>query len=122
MVNPFADSLTFLDDKTRTRRDHMKYLTLIQAIALLHQHQRRIRTVEHQGRPVRYIEVEACDIALANHLAHEMLGPHARRAAATDAPAPAEALHAWVGRGMPQAGAPALGPISASVAGQVRAA
>src|SRR3546814_5764227 len=46
VVNPFADRLTFLDDKTRTRRDHMKYLTLIQAIALLHQHQRPIRTVE----------------------------------------------------------------------------
>jgi DNA primase catalytic core len=74
VVNPFADGLTFLDDKTRTRRDHMKYLTLIRAIALLHQHQRRIRTVEHQGRPVRYIEVEAADITLANRLAHEVLG------------------------------------------------
>ena len=29
VVNPYADQLTFLDDKTRTRRDHMKYLTLI---------------------------------------------------------------------------------------------
>ncbi|MBX9644175.1 MAG: toprim domain-containing protein, partial [Novosphingobium sp.] len=29
VVNPYADALTFLDDKTRTRRDHMKYLTLI---------------------------------------------------------------------------------------------
>jgi DNA primase len=74
VVNPFADGLTFLDDKTRTRRDHMKYLTLIRAIALLHQHQRRIRTVEHQGRAVRYIEVEAADVTLANRLAHEVLG------------------------------------------------
>jgi hypothetical protein len=74
VVNPFADALTFLDDKTRTRRDHMKYLTLIRSIALLHQHQRRIRTVQHRGRPVRYIEVEAGDIALANRLAHEVLG------------------------------------------------
>ena len=49
VVNPFADSLTFLDDKTRTRRDHMKYLTLIRAVALLHQHQRRVHTVEHRG-------------------------------------------------------------------------
>src|SRR3546814_8606511 len=24
VVNPFADRLTFLDDKTRTRRDHMR--------------------------------------------------------------------------------------------------
>ena len=74
VVNPFADGLTFLDDKTRTRRDHMKYLTLIQAIALLHQHQRRIHTIEHRGRAVRYIEVEASDIALANRLAGEVLG------------------------------------------------
>jgi len=74
VVNPFADRLTFLDDKTRTRRDHMKYLTLIQAIALLHQYQRPIRTIEHKGRSVRYIEVEAADIALANRLAHEVLG------------------------------------------------
>ncbi|MEA9997460.1 hypothetical protein QN382_23680, partial [Pseudomonas sp. 10B1] len=34
VVNPFADQLTFLSDKTRTRRDHMKYLTLIRCIAL----------------------------------------------------------------------------------------
>ncbi|MEI9997623.1 MAG: CHC2 zinc finger domain-containing protein [Rhizomicrobium sp.] len=74
VVNPFADQLSFLDDKTRTRRDHMKYLTLIKAIALLHQHQRKIQTVEHRGRPLRYVEVEACDIALANRLAHEVLG------------------------------------------------
>jgi hypothetical protein len=74
VVNPFADDLTFIDAKTRTRRDHMKYLTLIQAIALLHQHQRTIHTVMHRGQPVRYIEVEASDIALANKLAHEVLG------------------------------------------------
>jgi post-segregation antitoxin (ccd killing protein) len=74
VVNPFADGLTFLDDKTRTRRDHMKYLTLIQAIALLHQHQRPVRTVQHRGQTVRYIEVEAGDIQLANRLAHEVLG------------------------------------------------
>lgn len=74
VVNPFADELTFLDDKTRTRRDHMKYLTLIQAIALLHQHQRPVREVQHRGNPVRYIEVVESDIALANRLAHEVLG------------------------------------------------
>jgi hypothetical protein len=74
VVDPFADELTFLDDKTRTRRDHMKYLTLIQAIALLHQHQRPMREVQHRGKPVRYIEVVESDIALANRLAHEVLG------------------------------------------------
>ncbi len=35
VANPYAESLTFLDDKTRTRRDHLKYLTLIRAVALL---------------------------------------------------------------------------------------
>ena len=29
VVNPFAMQLTFLSDRTRTRRDHMKYLTLL---------------------------------------------------------------------------------------------
>jgi DNA primase catalytic core len=74
VVNPFAARLTFLSDKTRTRRDHMKYLTLIRAIALLHQHQRELKTVEHAGQQLRYIEVTKVDIALANAIAHEVLG------------------------------------------------
>jgi DNA primase len=74
VVNPYADRLTFLADKTRTRRDHMKYLTLIRAIALLHQHQREVRTVERRGQLLRYIEVTPADIELANAIAHEVLG------------------------------------------------
>jgi len=74
VVNPFADQLTFLSDKTRTRRDHMKYLTLIRAIALLHQHQRPIRQIEHRGQMLGYIEATTADIALANRLAHDILG------------------------------------------------
>jgi DNA primase len=74
VANPYAQELTFLDDRTRTRRDHMKYLTLIRTIALLHQHQRPTRTVEHEGQTISYIEVTREDIALANRLAHEVLG------------------------------------------------
>ncbi|OSM94034.1 MULTISPECIES: CHC2 zinc finger domain-containing protein [Lonsdalea] len=74
VVNPFASQLTFLSDKTRTRRDHMKYLTLIQSIALLHQYQREVKQVEHRGQVIEYIEVERSDIVLANNLAHEILG------------------------------------------------
>ncbi|HBM8448525.1 TPA: toprim domain-containing protein [Escherichia coli] len=74
VVNPFASQLTLMSDKTRTRRDHMKYLTLIQTIALLHQYQREIKRVEHRGQVVEYIEVTREDIALANRLAHEILG------------------------------------------------
>ncbi|MBB4868248.1 DNA primase catalytic core [Pseudomonas nitritireducens] len=74
VVNPYADRLTFMSDKTRTRRDHMKYLTLIRSIALLHQHQRPIKQLEQQGQALRYIEATAADIALANRLAHDILG------------------------------------------------
>ena len=74
VVNPFAERLTFSDARTRMRRDHMKYLTLIRAVTLLHQHQRELRTVSHQGEALSYIEVTADDIRVANRLAHEVLG------------------------------------------------
>lgn len=77
VVNPFADRLTFADTATRTRRDHVKYLTLISAVTLLHQHQREVKTATAAGpggRVVRYIESTAADITLANQLAHEVLG------------------------------------------------
>ena len=76
VVNPYANRLTFLDDRTRTRRDHEKYLTLIDAIALLHQHQRTVKTLPSPcgTKAIRYIEAEIADIALANELAHEVLG------------------------------------------------
>ena len=74
VVNPYAEQLTFRDESTRLRRDHAKYLTLIDAIALLHQHQRPIRRVTQSARTVEYVEVEPADIALANRLANEVLG------------------------------------------------
>jgi len=74
VVNPYARELTFHDSQTRTRRDHMKYLTLIRSVALLHQYQRPAKTVQHNGRAVEYIEVTVNDIAVANRLAHEILG------------------------------------------------
>jgi DNA primase catalytic core len=74
VVNPFAEALTFLSDKTRTRRDHEKYLTLIDAIALLHQHQRRVLTATWRGEAIEYVEVTREDLAIANRLAHEVLG------------------------------------------------
>jgi DNA primase len=74
VVNPYAQRLTFLDDRTRTRRDHEKYLTLIDTIALLHQHQREIKTVTRAGQRIEYVEVTLDDIAVVNELAHEVLG------------------------------------------------
>ncbi len=74
VVNPYADQLTFLSDKTRTRRDHEKYLTLIDTIALLHQHQRPVKTLAGANGGLDYIEVQPGDIAHANALAHAVLG------------------------------------------------
>ncbi len=74
VVNPWADQLTFLDDRTRTRRDHEKYLTLIDVIALLHQYQRPVKTIQLDGRTVDYIEATIEDITVANAIAHEVLG------------------------------------------------
>jgi Fic family protein len=81
VMNPFADELTFTAERTRTRRDHEKYLTLIDAIALLHQYQRPIERDVESGLPSEalskdgeFIRVTLDDIALANQLAPELLG------------------------------------------------
>jgi hypothetical protein len=74
VLNPFAPSLTFPSGRTRTRRDHEKYLTLIDSIALLHQHQRPRGRHEVTGRVIEYVEATLDDIALANELAPEVLG------------------------------------------------
>jgi hypothetical protein len=74
VVNPYAEALSFSDHQTRARRDHAKYLSLISAIALLHQHQRLTQTVMHRGQTLVYIEATREDIQLANQVAHEVLG------------------------------------------------
>jgi len=72
---PWANRLTFLDDKTRMRRDHTKYLQLIATVALLHQHQREIRSIDcGGGKTAPCIVATLGDIAAANQLAHETLG------------------------------------------------
>ena len=109
VVNPYAPQLTFLDARTRTRRDHEKYLTLIDTVALLHQHQRERKTTTRAGRPLTYIEVTRDDIAIANRLAAAVLGrsvdelpPQTRRFL--------EALDAWVRQRSAAEGAPRRDP------------
>jgi len=98
VVNPYARQLTFLDDRTRARRDFPKYLTLIRTIALLHQYQRPVKTVQHRGQAVEYVEVTLADIATANRLVASVLGrslddlPPQTRKLLT-------ALDSWVTRG-----------------------
>jgi DNA primase catalytic core len=74
IANPYARELTFTSGRTRTRRDHEKYLTLIDTIALLHQHQREKITHTVSGREVEMLPVTLEDIAAANRIAPEVLG------------------------------------------------
>jgi len=74
IANPYARELTFTSGRTRTRRDHEKYLTLIDTIALLHQHQRTPITHQVNGRQIEMLPVTLEDIAAANRLAPEVLG------------------------------------------------
>lgn len=74
VVNPYAGRLTFADARTRTRRDHGKYLNLIAAVTLLHQHQRARKTATINGQSVGYVETTIADIEVANQLAHAVLG------------------------------------------------
>jgi hypothetical protein len=52
----------------------MKYLTLIRAVALLHQYQRPRKTRLSRGKTFEYIEVTLDDIGIANQLTEEVLG------------------------------------------------
>lgn len=66
VIIPWADKLTFRTDQTRMRRDHVKYLSLIASVTLLHQYQR-----EHQDDCTVATKE---DIEVANRLASEALG------------------------------------------------
>ncbi len=74
VVNPYAKQLSFHARHARARRDHEKYLTLIDAIALLHQHQRPVRQAQAGGQAIEYIEVTREDIEAAHVLANDVLG------------------------------------------------
>ncbi|MGC2465082.1 MAG: toprim domain-containing protein [Candidatus Acidiferrum sp.] len=73
VVNEHVGDLTFPNRMTRTRRDHLKFLTLINAITLLHQYQRPLRTDTRNGKTLEYIEATAEDVKLAWELASEVL-------------------------------------------------
>nr|WP_319392612.1 CHC2 zinc finger domain-containing protein [uncultured Desulfobacter sp.] len=74
VVNEFTPYLSYPSQSLVTRRDHEKYLGLIDAIAFLHQCQREIKTMEIDNATVAYIEVTLDDIDRANRIANEVLG------------------------------------------------
>jgi DNA primase catalytic core len=74
VVNPFAGKLNFPDGLTRTWRDHMKFLTLIRAVTLLHQYQRPVLTAANGDKVLEYIESTVTDIETAAALIKQVLG------------------------------------------------
>jgi DNA primase catalytic core len=63
----------FPDTMTRARRDHNKFLTLIDAVALLHQHQRELKSItDEDGETLEYIEATEADVKLAQALADQV--------------------------------------------------
>ena len=73
VVIPYAEHLTFPAASVRTRRDHERFLSLIEAVAFLHQFQRVTRTASHKGKEVKYIEASVEDYAIAYQLALRVL-------------------------------------------------
>jgi DNA primase len=71
VVIPFAESIDFPHQWLRTRRDNLRFLNLIEAIAFLHQHQRE-RKIDGDGRA--YIEATLRDYERAYALAADVLG------------------------------------------------
>ena len=85
VVHPERLDLEFADLRVQARRDFRKLLGLVEAIAVLHQHQRTLRTLDVGGRAVEVVHALPSDVALARRLlqpvlpgAHE-LPPHTRR-------------------------------------------
>jgi PAS domain-containing protein len=74
VFNPFGALLSFNDERMLMRRDHPKYLQLIDTIAFLRQLQKPVKQMTVEGQAYDYIEVALRDIALANELAVEILG------------------------------------------------
>jgi DNA primase len=65
---PDADSLRFPELRVRARRDFRKLLGLVEVIALLHQHPREAKSIEHEGATVEFIETTVADIEVAQQL------------------------------------------------------
>ena len=74
VFNPYGPQLGFTSQRVRNRRDQTKYLSLIRAIAFLHQYSREVKQVMRAGKLSEYIEVTSRDVATANTLTDSVLG------------------------------------------------
>ena len=74
VIIPFVHQLRFPSRWLRTRRDHERFLCLIEVVTFLHQHQReRGSFVDEAGELVSYVEATVEDYSVAYELAQEVL-------------------------------------------------
>jgi hypothetical protein len=73
VVNPYGIAVRLPEQLLTVRREKAKLATLIETVALLHQHQREIKEEKVYGVSIRYIEVTKHDIEIAAELGKEML-------------------------------------------------
>ncbi len=71
VVIPFVHAVEFPADWLRTRRDHQRFLNLIEAVTFLHQHQREVKRTEED---LEYIEATVSDYRIAFELAQAVMG------------------------------------------------
>jgi len=69
VLNPFAGKLTYPAHGLKMRREQKKYLTLLKAVALLHQYQRPVQRAERGGVSIEYVEITKQDLELVNQIA-----------------------------------------------------
>lgn len=98
VIIPFVDQIEFPAAWLRGRRDNDRFLSLIEGIAFLHQHQ---RTIGNDGG-TDYIEASVADYALAYDLAHQVFAQ-----AGSDIPKPVADFLSRMETAMQQAAATA---------------
>ena len=69
VLNPFAGKLTYPAHGLKMRREQKKYLTLLKAVALLHQYQRPVQRAERAGVSIEYVKITKQDLELVNQIA-----------------------------------------------------
>jgi DNA primase catalytic core len=69
VLNPFAGKLTYPAHGLKMRREQKKYLTLLKAMALLHQYQRPVQRAERDGVSIEYVEITREDLDRVNAIA-----------------------------------------------------
>jgi DNA primase catalytic core len=87
VIIPYVEQIDFPLAWLRGRRDHDRFLSLIEGVAFLHQHQ---RTIADDGGE-QYIEASLADYAIAYDLAHQVFADSAH-----DLPKPARDFLAQV--------------------------